>query len=424
MLPEEYIVKCNNAEETYSVEKYYYKDKSEIKAFFEYVICLLSFDKSSADSIETFIRDEYKHLPVYSFQEWEELKDFPKKWCIKVTKKNKSVVNKWKMTTEFTENLYEFKYTYVSPIKGGMYNVEDHAEITFEQFKKYVLKQEVMEKKIIGWKLKDDCQQYEDAASKIALDCYCNFSVLFDSDVRAVELWKQAGVLDLWFTPVYEEEKSFKVGDWVKTFNKGVSPNGEEHAPNGGSGFKSNITLKIRRIDNYNNYDVYFFEDHDYGIFSGNFRKATTEEIKEHLIKEAKKRGFKEGIKIDKTPLNYEGSKICTLRGGEKFKYDPEKDILEWIASADYIYKDGKWAEIIQSYPQITINGYKGEFFDNYVKFGCATISRYIFTDLYNSTLLERTHSFGNKEITSITIGKGTFTVEQIKEIAEYYLNK
>lgn len=81
---------------------------------------------------------------------------------------------------------------------------------------------------------------------------------------------------------------------------------------------------------------------------------------------------------------------------------------------------EGKWAEIL-SFPYIVVNGYSGTFYDNYVKFGCAEISKQLFLELYavkDSTLTN------GREIESVTIGNGTFTKSQIKEIAEYYLSK
>ena len=74
--------------------------------------------------------------------------------------------------------------------------------------------------------------------------------------------------------------------------------------------------------------------------------------------------------------------------------------------------------------PQITINGYKGEFFDWGISFnsGCAKIQKEIFISL--SKHIGQKFEYTNREVESITIGKGTFTKEQIKEIAEFYLNK
>ena len=82
---------------------------------------------------------------------------------------------------------------------------------TFEQFEKYILNQENMEnKRIIGYKLK--FAEYTKAVRTI---CH----LIEDTDVSIINMQtsiqklKEAGVLNLWFEPVYEEE--FKVGDWI-----------------------------------------------------------------------------------------------------------------------------------------------------------------------------------------------------------------
>ena len=67
-----------------------------------------------------------------------------------------------------------------------------------------------MEKEIIGYKLIKP--EYEGAAAKL----------IYNGDkihglVQVNSEWnilKEAGVLDLWFEPVFKEEKTFKVGDW------------------------------------------------------------------------------------------------------------------------------------------------------------------------------------------------------------------
>jgi hypothetical protein len=55
------------------------------------------------------------------------------------------------------------------------------------------------------------------------------------------------------------------------------------------------------------------------------------------------------------------------------------------------------------------------------VKFGCAKIDK---DDFISFNTLAIKSSITNVKLTSVTIGKGTFTRNQIKEIAEYYLNK
>ncbi len=81
-----------------------------------------------------------------------------------------------------------------------------------------------------------------------------------------------------------------------------------------------------------------------------NAKKATHKEIKEHLIEEAKKRGYLGEVRIDKTPLNYKGDKMVwdSVFNGEA-DYYPEEDDLIVLPSCDEIYSNGKWAEIIKT---------------------------------------------------------------------------
>jgi hypothetical protein len=81
------------------------------------------------------------------------------------------------------------------------------------------------------------------------------------------------------------------------------------------------------------------------------------------------------------------------------------------------VYDRGVWAEKVEK-PDIVVNGYKGEFLDWGVKFGCAEIGKEVFIDI--SRLIDRIYP-GNKSITSVKIGKGDFSVEQIIEIAEHF---
>ena len=79
--------------------------------------------------------------------------------------------------------------------------------------------------------------------------------------------------------------------------------------------------------------------------------------------------------------------------------------------------------EIKSTYPDVTINGHKGEFFENYVRFGCAKIDRSFVLSIHQLMQLYNESDL-YKGLTSVAIGKGIFSKEQIKVIAEYYLNK
>lgn len=82
-----------------------------------------------------------------------------------------------------------------------------------------------------------------------------------------------------WLMGKPNTEEEFRVGDWIVTFKEGANPKKVTCEVNGGYGFVSNKILQIQSINDYSNYKIYFFKNHDNGIFNGNFRKATKEEI-------------------------------------------------------------------------------------------------------------------------------------------------
>lgn len=158
-----------------------------------------------------------------------------------------------------------------------------------------------------------------------------------DLSIRKV---KEAGVLDLWFEPVYEEVK-FKVGDWITVVKGSVHYCGEEGK----------------------SYEIIDIDERGWLYYSFNYA------IDPHKVEV--RHATPEEIKAAQTP-------------------------------------------------QIEINGYKAEFFDTYVVFGCAQISKHVFIELANTDK----YLASNREIESVTIGKGVFSMDVIKEIADYYNNK
>jgi hypothetical protein len=226
----------------------------------------------------------------------------------------------------------------------------------------------------------------------------------------AIEKLTAAGVLDLWFEPVYKEEE-YKVGDWVVWIPDRYIGRINVHCRNYADSW--NIRLDGSKEGQYTSCSEL------------NLRKATPEEIKDALIAEAKRRGFKEGVKVQSFVHN---KPLFCNRVSDNIDYVSFEDKLHFgIDGPNYvvIYKNGKWAEILSSYPQIRINGHDAEFFDWGVKFGCTKIDKSIFinlNNLCNTGLAFNANS--NKYIQSVTIGIGTFTKEQIKQIAEWFLNK
>lgn len=267
-----------------------------------------------------------------------------------------------------------------------------------------------MEKEIIGYRLKEEYKKYSKAAFKICTG-YMNEKGLvgdigFDGDIKKL---KEAGVLDLWFEPVYKDEE-YKVGDWCYIINR-VNSKLEEGK-----------VYKINQIDmsglQSHHFDLDFknTKHNSCWLSKSSFRKATKSEIEETLLTEAKKR-YPKGTKF----ISLYGSKDVS---DERFKIEFNDDNIECISitasTTRIIYSDGKWAEIIETTPNITINGYKAEFFEDYVKFGCAEINKEVFIDLVEA----KDYSHTNRQIESVTIGRGTFSKEQIKTIVEYYGNK
>jgi hypothetical protein len=144
--------------------------------------------------------------------------EFPEKWAFELN----------------DENYREIKH--LRPISGTMYGFitsrrycdldwgiwegripNGYKLISFNQFKEHVLKQPKMEKEIIGYKFKDDCKIYNHAASVIVGTCSLLGENLlkngcsFTGTSPYVSKAHKAGVLDLWFEPVYREDKKLPV---------------------------------------------------------------------------------------------------------------------------------------------------------------------------------------------------------------------
>lgn len=125
------------------------------------------------------------------------------------------------------------------------------------------------ERKQIGWELKKDCKQYREAALKI---CGITHFLIhndngFFTSCKEEELLRKAGVLELWFEPVYEEVK-FKVGDKI------ISDRDE-------SFLKKGLLATVVEVTNSRLTFSHDAESKDYTPLDNHrFRQATAEEIK------------------------------------------------------------------------------------------------------------------------------------------------
>lgn len=86
------------------------------------------------------------------------------------------------------------------------------------------------------------------------------------------------------------------------------------------------------------------------GLFTEIERKATDKEVEDALIKEAKKRGYKEGVQC--YSAESKDKKVCT---GD-FYYNGQRYNQLQDTPMNTIFKDGQWAEIIKE-PKVIING-------------------------------------------------------------------
>jgi len=353
---------------------------------------------------------------------------FPEKWYIKDCEEVANyAADKWGCK-RYVGNLYYYEHSF----NGRNYTFtekseipKEYKEITLEEFKKYVLKENIMEKKIIGYKSPIDLfggniktgTIFKPTSSKsTSIPKYCpvyednkpiqGFS--YDLPKEIVEQWE----------PVYEEIPEYKVGDWVVPLVESGSTDSGSHMRTVG---KAYLVYEIYNPPRkgVRTYNAEGKEDGNGSLLVEHVRPATKEEIETFLIEEAKKR-YPIGSKFKSA---YDNSYVGIIET-QNFYVRNDNYITLNSSTGVCVYYNNKWAEILPSYPNITINGYRAEFFKNYVKFGCAEIDKSIFINLYNLIYTGNFNKNSNKLIESVTIGKGIFTKEQIKEIAEYYLNK
>ena len=157
-------------------------------------------------------------------------------------------------------------YCIVEEINNDKLRLRGDGDLWFYQ-KDFKLKEETMDKKIIGYKLIKP--EYKEAALKISntVGNWENSLMNYDisiSQTGYINRLKNAGVLDLWFEPVYEAEENFNVGDWVTYIKGGIPPYTTQIQSIGHDGW---IYSNINKPDGgHYHYSQY--------------RKATPEEIK------------------------------------------------------------------------------------------------------------------------------------------------
>lgn len=144
MLPEKYIVKVKTNEEFHIVRKYL-KSWEDHGWFNPFPVSNTYFIGFKDDGDEFYNATNYYSNPILTFKEWKEMKEeteFPKKWQIQVTKENKIVLGNWRKHGQLSSGCFGW----VNSEEGFWNDCEfdsSYTKITFEQFQKYVLKNDI-----------------------------------------------------------------------------------------------------------------------------------------------------------------------------------------------------------------------------------------------------------------------------------------
>ncbi len=241
------------------------------------------------------------HFKIYTFDEWEAKanKESFNLWCIDsrtipVDERPwfKSKINNTASNTFANhKSYYYYHFKHLTTIDYGSDKIKNgYTLITFDEFKNYINK---MDRKIIGYRLIKP--EYEKAVNNIAeitwnvvlgvRGYYC-----VNSNSITIRFLKQAGVLDLWFEPVYKEE--YKVGDWITVTQEYESYNGV-----------LGRSYKIIKVKGSN---LYYEAANSINIDYIGIRLATPSEIEEWSIPDIRIKGHTAKFKGDYVTIGCE----------------------------------------------------------------------------------------------------------------------
>ena len=236
--------------------------------------------------------------PSYSVKEFLKEETMEKKIKVGTTFYHKSEKDLIYTISKIDGNNVEVSWNRLSttyPLDSVLYNIKDGTWIITTEEK-------TMEKKIIGYKLIKP--EYKNAINNILKMPQFEIDILtVDGHKTCISDLKEAGVLDLWFDKVYEEE--YKVGDYVTVIESKFGFNGEEGK-----------TYKIFGWQE-NHENRFFYEEDGQPTININIvkvRKATPEEIeKASTIKigDYEVKFTAEGVVIEN--VTYTSGEIATL---------------------------------------------------------------------------------------------------------------
>ena len=234
--------------------------------------------------------------PEITFQQFQLniLEELPEKWCIN-RDGHQVEIGKWfnehnqSGQKDYDRRNYEghiYHYPTSSVHNHSEKKVRNgYTELTWEQFEKLVLKinqkQESIMKKQIGWKMSKD--KYNVAALKIANTSNWSDSGKYDLSINsaAETRLKDAGVLDLWFKPVYEQV-AVRVGQWIT-----ITDSNQFEPGCGGLGVGTFLVVAEAHSQGLHSHEQGFnvrAKDGRIWRINGTFREATASEIPEFKV--------------------------------------------------------------------------------------------------------------------------------------------
>lgn len=182
------------------------------------------------------------NLPCQSVKDFIIEDEFPEKWALKLgdlSEDERKQFLEWLPNDDFRlfykSSQTIFHYPNYGNEKGFEYGwhlndtciIHGYTQITFEQFANHYLNNKQMEKKIIGYKLIKP--EYKEAACNIGFtDLKGRLGENTISSSDTIYKLSQAGVLDIWFEPVYEEVKKDIIIN-MGQFELKVTPKGIFH---------------------------------------------------------------------------------------------------------------------------------------------------------------------------------------------------
>lgn len=187
-------------------------------------VCINVSSCNSWDDTNYFKKNNYEIITASDFVKSQ-------KWCVAVTKINAPTLSDY---------LNNVRGTSIAPIDGGYLHFpivegmskswhdkkrNGYHELTFEQFKKYILND--MDKKIIGYKPKEQFKSFIPKLHDVGIATAINLYTV-SCNPASLNNFREAGVLDLWFEPVYESTKKTvtlrsKQGDFTVDVEPGKS---------------------------------------------------------------------------------------------------------------------------------------------------------------------------------------------------------